>query len=52
MSSMSSAHAEPALNINATTAASAGYAVHAMSIAEPTKNAHMHPGQLAKNQYL
>ena len=40
---MSSAHAEPALNINATTAASAGYAVHAMSIAEPTKNAHMPP---------
>ena len=29
-----------------------GYAAHATSIAEPKKNAHMRPGQLAKNQYL
>jgi hypothetical protein len=28
------------------------YAAHTKSIAEPTKNAHMRPGQLAKNQYL
>jgi len=30
----------------------ARYAAHATSIAEPTKNAHMPPVQLAQNQHL